>query len=210
MHKNDAPIAQLCPKRWHEMHGRDSVRLCASCQNHVYNLSDMTDAAARRFVEAPPEHACIIYDHDSSGEILHRPVVSDHVQPGIKKLLQAAFAVLAFFPVQTACGGMPNDSFEGERRPQRTHPWEPDCSLYDDPYIDPSCPSQDQPRDNSIPSDMAPSIVDMALANQSKDTDASRDLDMQPVEDLRPQKDMKYSDMSAEQSIDMETSDAGD
>lgn len=72
MHRNEIPIASPCPlaSDWSSLSGSDQKRFCGQCSRHVYDLSEMTEAAARSLVYK--DHVCVRYSHDAQGQILHR------------------------------------------------------------------------------------------------------------------------------------------
>jgi len=71
MHRDDVIIPSPCSADWSEMRGDARRRLCELCDQHVHDLSAMTERRARA-VMAEPE-VCVRYLHAPSGEIVHRP-----------------------------------------------------------------------------------------------------------------------------------------
>jgi hypothetical protein len=151
MHKNEAHIAIQCPKRWHEMRGKSKVRLCESCQNDVYNLSDMTHTEAAQFMANVPKGACLIYGHDREGEIIHAPELDVPWLPSsLKRVLSSVVVMAALLPAEIACGAESGDY-------EHTQGWEEsyNCS-----------PSNLNP--TPIELQVCPNFVDMLTQDMSK------------------------------------------
>lgn len=70
MRAADLPIPRPCSVSWETMSGDDRKRLCSQCQEHVHDLSAMTEREARRVAQ---EGTCVQYRVDRAGSIVFRP-----------------------------------------------------------------------------------------------------------------------------------------
>ena len=68
-------VASPCPVDWATMSGDETRRFCSQCKLHVYNLSEMTEEKAERFLRqriAKENPACIRFFRRADGTILTR------------------------------------------------------------------------------------------------------------------------------------------
>lgn len=70
MKSSDVPIPQPCAENWSEMSGNEQRRFCARCDQHVHDLSAMTEAEARVVVEQP--EVCVRYTVEADDRIRFR------------------------------------------------------------------------------------------------------------------------------------------
>lgn len=70
MRATDLPIPRPCSVSWESMTGDDRRRLCSQCQEHVHDVSAMTEREARRVAQ---EGTCVQYRVDRGGSIVFRP-----------------------------------------------------------------------------------------------------------------------------------------
>lgn len=102
-------VPKPCLEPWSGMDGDDRKRMCATCDTHVHNLSDMTEREAQALLAVSPD-ICILYSMDEQGEALYRD--SAHPQwrlslqlQGAQRLVQAA--ALAIPMLFAACEPAP-------------------------------------------------------------------------------------------------------
>lgn len=72
MHRRRLKVAQPCNARWDEMRGSAAVRLCATCETKVHNLSALTEREAKALLSAPPPRLCVRYLSDRAGRVIFR------------------------------------------------------------------------------------------------------------------------------------------
>jgi hypothetical protein len=77
-------IATPCPASWDDMEGDDRVRFCDECELNVYNLSAMTEDAARKLVEERERRLCVRFYQREDGTVLTSdcPVGAGRPLPG--------------------------------------------------------------------------------------------------------------------------------
>lgn len=101
-----------CDEHWSGMDGDERKRLCASCDTHVHNLSDMNHDEAQALLGSTPD-ICVMYATDDHGAALYR----DSPDPqwrlslqlkGAQRLIQAA--ALALPMVFAGCQSPPEAS----------------------------------------------------------------------------------------------------
>ena len=63
-------VAAPCPVSWDAMRGDHQVRFCERCQQHVYNLSEMTTAQAVQLIEAKQDRLCVQLFRRRDGTLL--------------------------------------------------------------------------------------------------------------------------------------------
>lgn len=63
-------VASPCTASWDKMAGDDRVRFCGDCKKNVYNLSAMTSAEAKSFVEGVEETPCVRFYQRADGTML--------------------------------------------------------------------------------------------------------------------------------------------
>lgn len=63
-------VSSPCPADWEAMEGTDSVRRCAKCDLHVFNLSALTRAEANELVRATEGRLCVRYFMRHDGKIM--------------------------------------------------------------------------------------------------------------------------------------------
>ena len=63
-------IAAPCSADWSRMTGDARVRFCGSCENHVYNLSDMTRSEAEALLVEKEGKLCVRYWQRTDGTVL--------------------------------------------------------------------------------------------------------------------------------------------
>ena len=67
---NGATIAAPCPVSWEKMRGDDRVRFCDQCQQHVYDLSEMTTAEALELIRRNDSRLCVQLYRRADGTVL--------------------------------------------------------------------------------------------------------------------------------------------
>lgn len=79
MRSQDIEIPEPCHADWQSMRPEDRGRYCFECKTKVHDLSAMTKAEARRFLERTArEEVCVSYEHAADGSLVFRapaPVV---------------------------------------------------------------------------------------------------------------------------------------
>jgi len=65
-------MTYACPASWDAMQGSESVRFCAKCQQHVYDLSQMTRAQAEALVVEKEGRLCLRFYRRADGRIVTR------------------------------------------------------------------------------------------------------------------------------------------
>lgn len=65
-------VTSPCRVPWHQMTGNERVRRCDTCKQNVFNISEMTRAAADELIGAKHERMCMRYYHRADGTILLR------------------------------------------------------------------------------------------------------------------------------------------
>ena len=77
-------IASPCPASWDDMEGDDRVRFCDECELNLYNLSAMTEDAARKLVEEREGRLCVRFYQREDGTVLTSdcPVGAGRPLPG--------------------------------------------------------------------------------------------------------------------------------
>ena len=63
-------IANPCSADWNKMQGDERARFCHSCEKNVYNLSDMTRAAAENLVREKEGNICVRFYRRADGTVL--------------------------------------------------------------------------------------------------------------------------------------------
>jgi hypothetical protein len=65
-------VVAPCPIGWEKLAGDDRVRFCGHCQQHVYNVSNLTMKEAVALVERVEGRACMRLQHRSDGTLITR------------------------------------------------------------------------------------------------------------------------------------------
>jgi hypothetical protein len=63
-------VSSPCTASWDNMVGDDRKRFCGDCKKNVYNLSAMTSAEAKAFVESVEETPCVRFYQRADGTML--------------------------------------------------------------------------------------------------------------------------------------------
>lgn len=110
-------IASSCGANWDEMYGNDRQRFCSHCELNVYNLSDMTQAEAEKFLVNSEGRVCLRVFRRSDGTVLMQdcPVGWQKIKRRVSHMATAVFALFAGFFSGVFAVGMPKLS-------QSTHP----------------------------------------------------------------------------------------
>ncbi len=69
---NDLRVANPCSADWAQMQGTDQVRHCNRCKLNVYNLSQMTEAAATALIVEKEGQLCVRFYRRADGTLLTR------------------------------------------------------------------------------------------------------------------------------------------
>lgn len=92
-------IAAPCSADWDNMFGNERVRFCEQCQLHVYNLSDMSKAAAERLIGQTEGRLCVRFYRRQDGSIITQncPVGLRAIKRRLSRVATAvATSVLSF------------------------------------------------------------------------------------------------------------------
>jgi len=81
-------VASPCSERWDAMTGDDRMRFCGKCQQHVYDLSEMTSAEAEGFLRARAGSACVRFFRRADGTVL-----TADCPEGVRRRRRRRFAV---------------------------------------------------------------------------------------------------------------------
>ncbi len=65
-------VATPCRAAWDEMSGDDTVRFCARCEKHVYNLSALSRLEAERLVRQAEGELCARFYRRPDGTVVTR------------------------------------------------------------------------------------------------------------------------------------------
>jgi hypothetical protein len=116
-------VASPCTASWDKMVGDDRVRFCGDCKKNVYNLSAMTSAEAKSFIEGVEQAPCVRFFQRADGTML----TSDCPVGATKKkrrlgliggasaaLLTAGGALMAVAGIRSRQGGMQQHTMMGE------------------------------------------------------------------------------------------------
>ena len=97
-------IANPCSADWNKMQGNDRARFCQSCEKNVYNLSDMTRAAAENLVREKEGNVCVRFYRRADGTVLTDdcPVGLRPARRGAVWMARAALAGIAAFAALVA------------------------------------------------------------------------------------------------------------
>ena len=60
-----------CPELWEDMPGDEFSRKCSVCNSMVYDLTELSEAEAIRFIELHSGKVCGKLQMDKSGKIIH-------------------------------------------------------------------------------------------------------------------------------------------
>lgn len=63
-------IAAPCGESWEKMTGTDQVRSCAGCKMNVYNISEMSESAAKQLLETHEGRLCVRYYERADGTVM--------------------------------------------------------------------------------------------------------------------------------------------
>src|SRR4051812_39030500 len=63
-------VASPCPADWSKMTGDERIRMCGSCNKHVFNLSGMTRTEAEEIIIEKNGNLCVRYFQRKDGTIL--------------------------------------------------------------------------------------------------------------------------------------------
>ncbi len=67
---DDVRVATPCNADWNAMRGDERTRFCATCAKNVYNLSEMSRAAAMTLVREKEGHLCVRFYRREDGTML--------------------------------------------------------------------------------------------------------------------------------------------
>jgi hypothetical protein len=67
---NNIRVASPCSAAWDAMTGDERVRFCGACRKSVYNLSEMTRAAAERLIGETEGRVCVRFYRRRDGTVL--------------------------------------------------------------------------------------------------------------------------------------------
>jgi hypothetical protein len=89
-------VASPCSARWADMSGDERARLCAQCQKHVYNLSDLTAQQAVALIQSKEGRLCARFYRRADGTVLTAdcPVGAGRGWSRLKGFAAAAAALL--------------------------------------------------------------------------------------------------------------------
>lgn len=92
-------IANPCSADWGKMQGDDRARFCASCEKHVYNLSDMTRAEAEKLVNDKEGRLCVQFYQRADGTMLtdNCPIPLRPARNGVRWMWRGIGAGVAAF-----------------------------------------------------------------------------------------------------------------
>jgi hypothetical protein len=111
-------VASPCPVSWYNMAGDERVRHCSHCNQHVFNLSDMSRDEAEALIRANHGGLCVRYYQRADGTVMtsdcpearrrkHRLVAA--MALGLSTFLLGLFAWWQLLP------GASKDAEEGSR-----------------------------------------------------------------------------------------------
>lgn len=97
-------IAAPCPAEWEKMAGDERVRFCGECRLNVYNVSDLSRAAAERLLREKEGKLCVRFFRRADGTILTQncPVGLRRAKRAVERMVSA---VAAMFGVVVGAGG---------------------------------------------------------------------------------------------------------
>lgn len=87
-------IASPCRADWDQMTGDERVRMCGSCNKHVYNLSSMTRDEAEALIVEKEGKLCVRYFQRSDGTILLADCTVGVKQKRKRRIVAAGAAAL--------------------------------------------------------------------------------------------------------------------
>ena len=67
---NQIKVASPCTESWGAMKGDDQVRFCGSCQQNVYNLSEMSLPEIAALLERKEGRTCVRFYRRADGTVL--------------------------------------------------------------------------------------------------------------------------------------------
>lgn len=99
MDLNQIKIASPCHASWNEMEGDERQRFCQSCKLQVFNISDMTAAQARAFLESRTGRTCIRLYRRQDGTVITKdcPVGLRGVRQRLARQISRTAAVFLTF-----------------------------------------------------------------------------------------------------------------
>jgi len=65
-------VAAPCPLRWEDLAGDDRTRFCGKCQQHVYNVEDLTADEVRALVQRREGRVCVRLRQRPDGTVITR------------------------------------------------------------------------------------------------------------------------------------------
>jgi hypothetical protein len=89
-------IASPCKASWDAMTGDDRTRMCAQCNKHVFNLSEMTNAEAEALIAEKAGRLCARYFQRADGTILLADCEIGAGKRRRRRVLLASTAAIAF------------------------------------------------------------------------------------------------------------------
>src|ERR1044071_5898047 len=101
-------VASPCDAQWSDMQGDDLARLCAQCNNHVYNLSLLTRAEANELIREKENDLCVKLYRRFDGTVLTADcprglrAVRKHFLLARAKAIAAVVTLLAYLGVSVA------------------------------------------------------------------------------------------------------------
>jgi hypothetical protein len=91
-------VASPCPVSWGGMAGDERARFCSRCQQHVFNLSEMTQSEAESLVQSRQGRLCVRHYLREDGKIMIRDC-PESARRRFRRLLALAAATLLSFGV---------------------------------------------------------------------------------------------------------------
>lgn len=109
-------IAAPCPLSWEAMEGDDTTRFCSACSKNVYNISDMTQKEAEKFLSSSTGKACLRIFRRVDGKVM-----TDNCPRGLRVLRNRARAIWSVAAGVFACvfGFVPPKT-QGQDLPQKS------------------------------------------------------------------------------------------
>lgn len=86
-------VASPCRASWDVMDGDDQARFCRECSRNVYNLSEMTEAEARRLVAEREGRLCVRFYQRRDGTVLTSDCPVGRRRTFLRNSAGTAFAV---------------------------------------------------------------------------------------------------------------------
>jgi hypothetical protein len=96
---NHIKIASPCSADWDEMLGDQRKRFCTECKLNVYNLSEMTQKEAEKFLFEAEGRVCVRLYKRSDGTVITQncPVGLEAIKQRVSRIATAAFSIFIGF-----------------------------------------------------------------------------------------------------------------